>query len=141
MTKKHSARGFLISIGDGEASEVFTPLAGLTSKSLKIGTARIDVTTPGIDPTAAIWRATLEDVKSISVSGDATLVDEVPEKTIFALAMTAASEANFEMFIPGVGTFTGAFSFDIDFSGDGFVKFALSMENNGAIAFVAVAQT
>lgn len=136
---KAKGRAFLIKIGDGAGPEVFTAFAGLTAKSLKINNERIDVTTPDpINPEGAFWRETLDGVKSISMSGDGTLVDNAQEARLIAIAMSAAAEANFEVIVPLVGTFTGAFSVDVEYGGDDKGTFAMSLESTGAITFVAV---
>jgi predicted secreted protein len=134
MGKKNS-RGFLIKIGDGGDPEVFTPFAALTAKSLKIGNERVDVTTEGIDPDAAIWRETIDGTKSVSVSGDYTLVKEVPEARLVNVAMSKDAEANFQVVVPNVGMFPGAFSVEAEFSGDGAMKGSMSLESTGPVVF------
>ncbi|NIZ63287.1 phage major tail protein, TP901-1 family [Sedimentitalea sp. CY04] len=134
---KQNSRGFLIKIGDGAGSEVFTAFAALTAKSLKIGNERVDVTTEGIDPTAAIWRETIDGTKSVSVSGDYTLVKEVPEARLMEVSMSKDAVANFEIVVPNVGTFSGAFSVEAEVSGDGAVKGSMTMESTGPVTFVA----
>jgi TP901-1 family phage major tail protein len=136
---KQKGRAFLIKIGDGEASEAFTAFAGLTAKSLELNTERVDVTTPGTDPTAAIWRETLDGVKAVNVSGDYTLVDDAQEARAITVAMTTDAACNFEIVVPSVGTFAGAFSVNLSYSGESAVTGSISLESSGAVTFTAAA--
>lgn len=136
---KQKGRAFLIKIGDGADPEVFTAFAGLTAKSLEINTEAVDVTTPGTDPAAAIWRETLDGVKSVNLSGDFTLVDDAQEARAVSVAMAVDNTANFEVVVPSVGTFAGAFRVGISYSGDGSVTGSISMESTGAVTFTAAA--
>jgi predicted secreted protein len=136
---KQKGRTFLIKIGDGATpTEAFAAFGGMTGKSLKVNNARIDATTPDPNtPEGAFWRETLDDVKSVSVSGDVTLVDDAQEARIVAVAMSASAEANFEIVVPSVGTFAGAFSVEIEFGDDGKATLSMSLESTGAVAFTA----
>lgn len=134
---KQKGRAFLLRIGDGETpTEVFTPFAGLTAKSLTISNEQIDVTTHGIDPTSKIWRETLDGVSAINISGDFMLSEDAPEATLVAAANSADQQANFEIFIPTIGTYSGRFFIaELSFSAEGAVSGALSLQSTGAIAF------
>lgn len=135
---KQKGRAFLIKIGDGgDPTETFTAFAGLTAKSLEINTESVDVTTPGTDPAAAIWRETLDGVKSVNVSGDFTIVDDAQEARAIAVAMSVDNSANFEIVIPTVGTFAGNFRVNISYSADGSLTGSISLESNGVPAFTA----
>jgi TP901-1 family phage major tail protein len=135
---KQKARAFLIKISDGAAA--FTAFAGLTGKSLKINSERIDATTPdATSPEGAYWTETLDDVKSVSVSGDATLVDDASEARLIEIAMSAAAVDAFQIVVPGWGTFEGDFSVNVEISGDGKVTFSMSLESTGEITFTAQA--
>lgn len=133
---KQKGRAFLVKISDGIGG--YNAFAGMTGKSLKINSERFDATTP--DPTTPegiYWRETLDGVKSVSVSGDCTLVDDASETRLFAAAMAADASDDFQIVIPGVGTFTGTFSFDVEFAEDGKVTFSMSLESTGPVVFVA----
>lgn len=135
---KQKGRVFLIKISDGASA--FTAFAGLTAKSLAINNERIDVTTPdATTPEGPYWRETLDGVKSISVSGDATLVEDASEARLITQAMSADATDDFQIVIPGVGTFEGTFSINVEYSGDGSVTFSMSLENSGEIEFTAAA--
>lgn len=129
-------RKFLIKNSDGAGS--FKAFAGITGKSLKIGTERIDTTVP--DPTTPegiLWRRSLDGAKSVSFQGDGKLVKDASEARLVEMAMSQAAEDEFEIVVPNVGTFTGVFSLEVDLGDDGAVTFAISAENNGPVSFVA----
>ena len=137
---KQKGRAFLLKIGDGQDPETFTNFAGMTGKNLKINNERIDVTTP--DPAAPegeYWRETLSGVKSVDVSGDITLVDEDAEARAVEIAMAAEPECNFQVVVPSIGTFQGAYSVSLEFGDDGKVTAALTLESTGAVTVTAAA--
>jgi TP901-1 family phage major tail protein len=138
---KQLGRSFLLKIGDGEASETFSSLAGLNSKSLTINNSAIDVTTPDASsPGGALFSASLNGLKSVSVSGDGIFLDETAEARMNTVAMAADPEANFEIVVPDFGTYAGAFKItSLDFGGEteGGVTFSLSLESNGTVTFTA----
>lgn len=127
-------RAWLIKISDGAAG--FTSFAGLTGKSLKIDSERIDVTTPdAVAPEGVLWRATVDGVKSISASGDGKLVKDASEARLVSMAMSPAAADTFQIVVPNVGTFEGVFSVAVELGDDGAVTFTMSLESSGAIAF------
>jgi TP901-1 family phage major tail protein len=138
---KQLGRAFLLKIGDGEASETFSSLAGLNSKSLTINNSAIDVTTPDASsPGGALFAQSLNGLKSVSVSGDGVFLDETAEARMNTVAMAADPEANFEIVIPNFGTYAGAFKItSLDFGGEteGGVQFSLSLESSGTVTFTA----
>ena len=139
---KQLGRALLVKIGDGEATEAFTNLCGLNSRSLTINNSSIDVTTPDCtNPEGALWTATLNGLKNISVSGDGYFEDSVAEARMNTVAMGADNACNFQIVIPDFGTYSGAFRIaSVDFGGEskGAVTYSLSLESNGAVTFVAL---
>lgn len=136
MTKQ-LGRAFLVKISDGAAG--FDAFAGLTAKSLKINNERIDATTP--DPTTpegVMWRETLAGAKSVDVSGDFTLVGDAAESRALTAAMSEAATDGFQVIVPGVGTFAGTFSLDLEFGDDGKATGSMSLASTGAVTFTAV---
>lgn len=137
MTKK-LGRTFLIKIKTDATT--FVAFAGLTAKSLKINNERIDATTPDpVTPEGAMWRETLAGAKSVDVSGDYTLVEDAPESALVAAAMSDAATDEFQVVVPGVGTFEGVFSVEAEFGDDGKVTGSMSLASSGAITFTAAA--
>ena len=135
MTQK-VGRGFLLKISDGAAG--FTAFAGINGKSLKINNERIDTTLPDADtPEGAIWRSSLDGVKSVSFSGDGKLVKDASEGRLATIAMGQDATDDFSLVVPNVGVFTGTFSVELEFGDDGAMTFSISAESTGEITFVA----
>ena len=137
---KQLGRSFLLKVGDGEASETFTAVAGLNSKSITINNSAIDVTTPdSTTPGGALWSQSLNGLKAVSVSGDGIFLDESAQEGRLNTVATAADPvANFEIVIPDFGTYSGEFrvtSFELGGETEGAVTFSISLESNGVIAF------
>lgn len=143
MSGKKKGRLLLIRIGDGESIEAFTNLCGLRSKTLSINNSEIDVTTADCDnPGGALWTEVLAGVKRMSVSGNGFFKDEASELRLNTVAMSAEPFANFEIVVPGFGTFAGNFMVaSMEYGGeqeDG-VTYSLSLGSNNAVTFTALA--
>jgi len=138
---KQLGRALLVKIGDGEASEAFTNLCGLNSKSLTINNSSIDVTTPDCTtPEGALWTATLAGLKNLSVSGDGFFEDSTAEVRMNTVAMSADNAVNMQVVVPDFGTYAGAFRISsLEFGGEteGGVTYSISLESNGVVTFTA----
>jgi TP901-1 family phage major tail protein len=138
---KQLGRALLVKIGDGEASETFSNLCGLNSKSITINNSSIDVTTPDCtSPEGALWTQTLAGMKNVSVSGDGFFEDSTAEARANSVAMSADNVCNFQIVIPDFGTYAGAFRISsLDFGGqtEGGATYAVALESTGAVTFTA----
>jgi len=138
---KQLGRALLVKIGDGEASETFSNLCGLNSKSLTINNSSIDVTTPDCTtPEGALWTATLAGLKNLSLSGDGFFEDSTAEARMNTVAMSADNAVNMQVVVPDFGTYAGAFRISsLEFGGEteGGVTYSISLESNGAVTFTA----
>ena len=138
---KQLGRSFLLKVGDGAASEVFTALAGINSKSITINNSSIDVTTPDASsPGGVLFAQSLNGLKSMSVSGDGIFLDETAEARLNTVAMQADPVANFELVVPDFGTFAGEFRVaSLEFGGEteGGVTFSVTLESNGTVTFTS----
>jgi len=138
---KQLGRALLVKIGDGEASEVFSNLCGLNSKSLTINNSSIDVTTPDCtSPEGALWTETLAGLKNVSASGDGFFEDSTAEARMNTVAMAADNVANFQVVVPDFGTYAGAFRLtSVEYGGEteGGVTYSLSLESTGVVTFTA----
>ena len=138
---KQLGRALLVKIGDGEASETFSNLCGLNSKSLTINNSSIDVTTPDCtSPEGALWTQTLAGLKNVSASGDGFFEDSTAEARMNTVAMSADNAVNMQIVVPDFGTYAGAFRISsLEYGGEteGGVTYSLSLESNGAVAFTA----
>lgn len=140
---KPKGRLMLINISDGTTpTEAFAVLCALITKTLSINTEQIDVTSPDCaTPGGVMWRETFDGVKSISVSGTGFIKDEASEKRLNTVAMASPNIANFQIVVPEIGTYSGAFSVNAEFGGDatGGATYGLSLESTGAITFTPAA--
>jgi|TARA_R110000822_G_C15240174_1_gene486276 TP901-1 family phage major tail protein len=140
---KQLGRSLLLKIGDGASPDVYTAFAGLNSKSLTVNNSAIDVTTPdATTPGGALWAESLNGLKAVSVSGDGIFLDEAAQEgRLNTIAMAADPSANFQILVPGFGTYTGGFrvtSFEFGGETEGAVTFSLSLESSGETVFAAV---
>jgi TP901-1 family phage major tail protein len=140
---KQKGRLMLIKIGDGAATEAFTTLCGLRSKTLTINNAEVDVTSADCaDPGGPLWTEVMEGVKRVAVSGNGYFKDDANEATLVTLAMSASPIGTFQVIIPAFGTFQGEFIVSsVEFGGeqeDG-VTYSLSLSSSGEVAFTAAA--
>jgi TP901-1 family phage major tail protein len=138
---KQLGRALLVKIGDGEASEAFSNLCGLNSKTLTINNTSIDVTTADCTtPEGALWTETLAGLKNVSVSGDGFFEDSTTEARMNTVAMQNDNKANFQIVVPDFGTYAGSFRIaSLEFGGEteGGVTYSLSLESTGAVTFTA----
>jgi TP901-1 family phage major tail protein len=129
----------LIKSGDGASPEVFTGLAGLKTKSLKISGETVDITNQ--DSTNKM-RELLDGagITSMSVSGAGVFKDATGMQTINT-RVKAKSINNYQVIIPGFGTYEGAFqATELTFAGEhnGELTYDVAFESAGDIAFTAV---
>lgn len=139
---KQKGRLMLIKIGDGAASEVFTTLCGLRSKTLTVNNSEYDVTTVDCaDPGGALWTEVMGGIKRVQVSGNGYFKDEASEVRMNTVAMAADPICNFQIIVPEFGTFSGAFFIGtVEYGGeqeDG-VTYSLALASTGAVTFTAL---
>jgi len=138
---KQLGRQLLVKIGDGELTETFTVLCGLTAKTFTINNSEIDVTTADCtNPDQDFWTEVLSGVKRVTVSGNGYFKDEASELRLNTVAMADDARANFEIVVPDFGTFAGSFmvqSIDYGGSQDDGVTYSLSLASSGAVTFTA----
>lgn len=138
---KQAGRSFLLKVGDGQASETFTTIAGINSKSMTVNNSAIDVTTPdATTPGGHLWAQSLGGLKAVSVSGDGIFLDDTAEARLNTVALAADAVANFQVVVPDFGTYSGEFritSLELGGETEGGVTFSTSLESNGTITFAA----
>ena len=140
---KQKGRLMLIKIGDGATPEVFTPLCGLRSKTLTINNSEIDVTTADCEtPGGPLWTEVITGVKRVNVSGNGYFKDEASETRLNTIVNAAEAIANFQIVVPALGTFAGAFMLSsVEYGGeqeDG-VTYSLTLASSGPVTFTAAA--
>jgi len=139
---KQLGRAMLVKIETTDGGASYTTVFGLNSKTLTINNTSIDVTTPDqTTPGGVLWTETLNGVKNIAVSGDGFFEDDgTADARVIAQAMAADNEADFQIEVPDLGTWTGNFriaSFEMGGETEGGVTFSISLESNGAITYTA----
>lgn len=128
----------LIKVGNGGSPETFTTVGGLRSTGITINDEAVDIT----NKDSSGNRTLLADggIFSISVSGSGVFTDSASESTLRSLA-GASSFTNFQIIIPDLGTYTGAFMVaSLEFTGEhnGEVAYSTTLESSGAITFATV---
>lgn len=144
---KQKGRALLLKIGDGAATEVFSNLCGLTSKTLTLNNNSYEVTTADCTaPAGQLWREVQTGIRSVSVSGNGYFEDSVTETRLKTVAVgtgasdTADAIANFQIVVPDFGTFAGAFHIDsLEYGGEqeNGVTYSLALSSSGAVTFTA----
>jgi len=144
---KQKGRALLLKIGDGESTEAFATLCGLTTKTLTINANTYDVTTPSCTtPGGQLWREVQTGMRQVAISGNGYFEDSTTEERLRSVMMGADQDdagdaiANFQVIIPDFGTFSGAFHVDsLEFGGEqeNGVTYSLAITSSGAIAFAA----
>lgn len=136
---KQQGRELIIKVGDGEATETFATLCGVTTKTISINNNEVDVTTPDCTtPGGPLWTEVQNGAKRVTISGSGTFEDSAAEARMNTIALSADATANFQVIVPDFGTFEGAFHVgNFDFSGEmeGGVAYALSLGSSGEVTF------
>jgi TP901-1 family phage major tail protein len=125
-------REILLKVGDGGGSEIFTTIAGLRAKSIKLGESNVDVTNAD-SPNA--WRELLEGagIKNFSVSGSGVFKDSASEETVRSLKF-AGTHRNWQIIIPNFGIIQAKCQItDLEYTGnhDGEATYSLTLESAG----------
>ena len=138
---KQKGRQLLVKIGDGANVETFSVLCGLNSKTLTINNSEYDVTTADCtDPGGALWTAVQAGAKRVSVSGNGFFEDSAAEARANDVALSDDSTANFQIIVPGLGTFAGSFFMaSLEWGGEvqGGVTYNVSLASTGEVTFTA----
>lgn len=137
---KAKGRTLLIKIRTATGTpDTMTVLCALTTKSIDINNATIDVTTADCTtPGGAMWQEVLDGVKTVSVTGEGFSKKDTAEAKLTTVAMASPPVEEFEIVVPNFGTFTGEFFVSTaGFRGDatGGLTFSLSLTSNGVITF------
>ncbi len=137
---KDLGRTLLLKIGDGATpTEVFTTLAGITSKGIDFEADTIDVTTP--DSTAPGGRMDQEllcGTQRMRVSGSGVAENEATYTRLMTVLRSATRKCNFQIVDPGDGTYEGAFFVTGSITGEdisGGKTFNITLLSSGAYTF------
>jgi TP901-1 family phage major tail protein len=131
-------RLMLLKIGNGGSPETFTTVAGVQNTKLTINASSVDVTNAD---SAGQWKEMLSGagLKSISASGSGVFKDTSSENAVIT-ALIADTIINWQVIVPSLGTFQGAFHIDsVEYAGkqDGEVTYSISLSSAGQITYTA----
>ncbi|WP_407122750.1 phage tail tube protein [Bradyrhizobium sp. STM 3561] len=117
---QQNARELVIKRGDGASPEVFSFVCGIKTRSFKMSNASIDTTVPNCDdPSEPIVATARPGRQTIEFSGNGLFDSNAAGKAIADAARTQAININYQVIVPGYGTFEGPFFIsDFEWSGD-----------------------
>ncbi|HDZ80724.1 MAG TPA: phage major tail protein, TP901-1 family [Roseobacter sp.] len=144
---KQQGKLLLVKIGDGAATELFSTLCGLQSKTLTVNNNSFDVTTQDCTaPGGQLWQELMTGMRSVEVSGNGVFEGGTTLDRFIAIAYgsgavdTADAIGNFEVIVPDLGTFAGAFHVNsTEYGGEqeGAATYSFSLASSGAVTFTA----
>lgn len=135
MAAQHG-RIFLLKIGDGATSEVFTTIAALRATQLAINGDIVDVGTKDDFISGVLWRSLLAGggVRSLTLSGGGIFTNDQTQQDLADLSLTGAL-TNFQL-NDGNRTWEGAFqcsNYTQDGPHDNAQTFAITLESSGQV--------
>ena len=126
-------RAFLLKVGDGAATPVFTTVAGLRTTQLQVSAESVVVTNNG----SGGWRELLSGagVRSVSLSGSGVFTGSTAEARLKATALAGTLD-DYRVSFESGETLTGRFLITrLDYAGDfnGERTYTLALESSGAV--------
>lgn len=117
---QQNARELVIKRGDGASPEAFSFVCGIRTRTFSMSNASIDTTVPSCeDPSAPIVATARPGRQTITFSGDGLFDSNAAGKAIADAARNQDIETNYQVIVPGYGTFEGPFFIsDFQWSGD-----------------------
>lgn len=117
---QQNARELVIKRGDGASPEAFSFVCGIQTRSFKMSNASIDTTVPNCeDPSQPIVATARPGRQTIEFSGNGLFDSNAAGKLIADDVRNQAIDVNYEVVIPGYGSFQGPFFIsDFEWSGD-----------------------
>ncbi len=126
---------FLLKIGNGSSPETFATVGGFRSNGFAINNETVDVVSKDSSGIRALLAGA--GVQSFSASGSGVFVDDASFGSVH-IAATAKTINDWQIVIPGHGTYEGAFQItSLEFAGEynGEMTYSLSLESAGTISF------
>ncbi len=103
----YDGKDFLVKISDGQSPASYTTIGGFQSNDFTINHETVDVTNKN---TSGKWRELAPfGIRSMTVSGNGVFTDSATENTLLTQALTDGVLTEFQIVVPGMGTFEGAF--------------------------------
>lgn len=134
----------LLKIGDGADPVDYSILCGLNTRNMTLDGDTIDVTTVPCDGLGSkVWREKMAGISQVSFSGSGYFQDKAQSVKLVTSKMTGTSIDDFQIVVPGLGTFEGQFIIDsLGVAGEvggGAVTQEMSLSSTGRITFTAEA--
>ncbi|MEN5277311.1 phage tail tube protein [Brucella sp. TWI432] len=124
-----------------EANQEFVSVCVSEARSIEINNEEIDITKPDCaDPGSKLVRSLMYGMQSIAVQLDGAFVGNSAQKAMTADAVNQIV-TEYQIVVPGVGTFEADFLVSMTFSGDktGELQAQGRMAASGVIGFTAAA--
>jgi predicted secreted protein len=116
---QQNAKELVIKRGDGASPEVFTLVCGFQTSTFTLSNAQVDTTVPNCtDPSLPIVATARPGRQTISFSGDGLFDNNAVGKLVIDDVKDQAIDVNYQVIIPGVGTWEGPW-FIADFNLNG----------------------
>jgi TP901-1 family phage major tail protein len=117
---QQDAKELVIKRGDGASPEVFSFVCGIRTRTFSMSNASIDTTVPNCeDPSLPIVATARPGRQTITFSGDGLFDSNAAGKAIADDAREQNIETNYQVIVPGYGTFEGPFFIsDFQWNGD-----------------------
>jgi TP901-1 family phage major tail protein len=124
---------------DADATNVFTSVAGLRSRTIAFNTETVDTTH---SESIGQWRELLEGggIKSARVTGSGIFKDAASDAIVRTLVFNGSIRP-WQIVIPDFGIVQGRFqihSFELNGKHDGEVGFDLALDSAGELTFTAI---
>ncbi|MDX0624344.1 phage tail protein [Sinorhizobium medicae] len=132
------ALGRQLTLARSTGAGAFTLACITEQRSLEINNEEIDITKPSCtDPGSKLTLALMYGIQSIRFSGQGAFVDTVTMKAVTADAVNQVI-TEYQVTVPGVGTFEGDMLVSMTFSGDktNELQADLRCAMTGALTFV-----
>ena len=131
-------RAFLLKIGDGGGTEVFTTIDELRGTSMTFGEESVDITSKDSSGIRQLLAGSIKNTVTVTADG---VWDDTATQIQLHTDFAAGTSRNFQIVLPGGtagGTFEGPFRItSLEFGGDydAEVTYSLTLESAGTIAF------
>ena len=133
-------RELLIKGGDGAASEQFTTICGFLARAFSINNNLVDTTVPDCAlPGGIVREATTYGVQAVAFNGSGFFDSDAAGVAVANAALNQTTR-NYEVIVPGWGTFKGSFKIEnFQLSGDkeGSMEFEATFRLSGTATFTA----
>lgn len=126
---------FLLKVGDGQPSEIFTTVGGMRVTKLVLNNQSVDAT----HKTSEAWKTLLEGagIQSVTISGTGIFTDAASETMVRGYAF-ANSIHNYQIVFGNGDVLSGAFqvtSYERAGEYDGEETYALTLESSGTVGY------